>query len=411
MFPDLAVHGWKGDATAILNRLMAIEDYSEPYYRAIAKTVLTLACHAPGGPPRSSVDLLDRLNVKTLGALYKGSDDPRAQTLKTLTEVDFAGVYKRYFGFFDAIGRKLDGSWSFDTVDAGYILLDGLALKEEARSLGRYLMEDFAHYVSKRKRADKRVLLIVDEFSAISRGGADAANLFERVRSYGAGVMVTSQSYEGLGVDAARLVGAAWATIAFQCTDPEPIAARAGTMREVQTNLQAELTAVPGRNTLMTGKEYVSGMIMQHEQEVPRLHPNVIRTLAIGECCIITNGAYQELRVARLPDMPDMGMLWGRASGTNTGSSLPPRRRTSALVNAEPRTADVMPADEQLAGADDAPTEAQPNEELELLAPQAQPNEESEVLAPEAQPGEETGLVAPEAQSDEELELVRPVRS
>src|SRR5258706_14528071 len=98
IFPDLAYHGWNGDATAILNRLMAIEDYSEPYYRAIAKTVLALACHAPGGPPRSSVDLLDRLNVKTVGALYKGSDDPRAQTLKTLTEVDFAGVYKRYFG-------------------------------------------------------------------------------------------------------------------------------------------------------------------------------------------------------------------------------------------------------------------------------------------------------------------------
>lgn len=405
MFPDLAYHGWRGDATAILNRLMAIEDYSEPYYRAIAKTVLALACHAPGGPPRSSVDLLDRLNLKTLGVLYKGSDDPRAQTLKTLTEIDFAGVYKRYFGFFDALGRKLDGSWSFDTADAGYILLDGLALKEEARSLGRYLMEDFAHYVSKRKPKDRRVLLIVDEFSAVSTGGADAANLFERVRSYGAGMMVTSQSYEGLGADAARLVGAAWATIAFQCTDPEPIAARAGTMKEVQTNLQTELTAVPGRNTLMTGKEYVSGTSTQREQEVPRLHPNVIRNLAIGECCIITNGAYMELRVARLPAMPDMGILWGRAaSRTDNGSSLPPRRSKPAVASAEPRTADAMPADEQPAAADDAPTEMQPNEELEL------PNTEAEEVDPKAQLGKETELAAPEAQSDEELELVRPVR-
>jgi hypothetical protein len=38
IFPDLAYRGWQGDATASLNRLMAIEDYSEPYYRAIAKT-------------------------------------------------------------------------------------------------------------------------------------------------------------------------------------------------------------------------------------------------------------------------------------------------------------------------------------------------------------------------------------
>lgn len=365
MFPDLAYHGWRGDATAILNRLMAIEDYSEPYYRAIAKTVLTLACHAPGGPPRSSVDLLDRLHKDVLEELYAGSDDPRVQTLQTLTEIDFAGVYKRYFGFFDAIGRKLDGSWSFETADAGYVLLDGLALKEEARSLGRYLMEDFAHYVSKRKKAHKRVLLIVDEFSAISRGGADAANLFERVRSYGAGVMVTSQSYEGLGVDAARLVGAAWATIAFQCTDPEPIAARAGTVREVQTSLQAELSALPGRNTLLAGKEYLSGAITQHEREGPRLHPNVIRALAIGECCIITNGAYMELRVARLPVIPDGGMAWGKGlRGTAERASMPPRQAKMPLVEAFATSA----ADGEQDRLDTAPNAAPEQiEELDLI--------------------------------------------
>jgi hypothetical protein len=311
MFPDLAYHGWRGDATAILNRLMAIEAYSEPYYRAIAKTVLALACHAPGGPPRSSVDLLDRLNLTVLHELYADSGDRRAETLKTLSEGDLAGVYKRYFGFFDALGRKLDGSWSFESVDAGYLLLDGLALKEEARSLGRYVLEDFAHYVSQRKPSARKVVLIVDEWSAIASGGADAANLFERIRSYGAGIIVTSQSYQGLGDDAAKLIGAAWATIAFQCADPELIAARAGTVKEVQATLHTELTAVPGRNTLMSGKEYVSGTTAQREQEVPRLHPNVLRSLAVGECCIVTNGAYQELRVARLPPIPDLGMIWG----------------------------------------------------------------------------------------------------
>ena len=419
MFPDLAVHGWRGDATAILNRLMAIEDYSEPYYRAIAKTVLSLACHAPCGPPRSSMDLLDRLSVKTLAELYKGSDDGRAQTLKTLTEVDFAGVYKRYFGFFDALGRKLDGSWSFDTVQTGYILLDGLALKEEARSLGRYLLEDFAHYVSKRKKADKRVLLIVDEWSAISTGGADAANLFERVRSYGAGIVVTSQSYEGLGADAAKLLGAAWATIAFQCTDPEPIAARAGTKQAIQTTLQGELTAVPGRNTLLSGRDYVSGMFTQHEQEVPRLHPNVIRNLAVGECCIVTNGAYQELRVARLPTIPDVGMVWGKSGGTSTGSSLPPWLK-------KPVRAEEVPSDANDASAGAQPdeatsAEAQPDEASELEPPQVQTEEAAEHVPAEAEMEEESELIASggqpvttleasqPTQPDEESELMRPM--
>jgi len=391
MFPDLAYHGWKGDATAILNRLMAIEDYSEPYYRAIAKTVLTLACNAPGGPPRSSRDLLDRLNLATLSERYDGIDDRRVDTLATLTESDLAGVYKRYFGFFDALGRKLDGAWSFETVDAGYILLDGLALKEEARSLGRYLLEDFAHFVSKRKPADKRVLLIVDEFSAVSTGGADAANLFERVRSYGAGVMVTSQSYEGLGADAARLIGAAWATIAFQCTNPEPIAARAGTVKEVQTNLQTELTAVPGRNTLMTGNEHLTGTTTQREQEVFRLHPNVIRSLAIGECCIITNGAYQELRVARLPAIPDSGMLWGKApSGVGSNSSAPPRRAKPVVDPSTVKDKETVAADSGLLAA------VEPAEELDLVRPAA-PGERTDTgVSTGQQPAGEDARMAPE---------------
>jgi hypothetical protein len=366
MFPDLAYRGWQGDATAILNRLMAIEDYSEPYYRAIAKTVLALACHAPGGPPRSSVDLLDRLNLATLIELYDGSDDRRADTLKTLTETDLAGVYKRYFGFFDAIGRKLDGSWSFETTDAGYVLLDGLALKEEARSLGRYLVEDFAHYVSKRKRADRRVLLIVDEFSAISRGGADAANLFERVRSYGAGVIVSGQSYEGLGADAARLIGAAWATIAFQCTDPEPIAARAGTTREVQTSLRTEYAALPGRNPLLSAKEHMTGTSTEHEAEVPRLHPNVIRNLGIGECCIITNGAYQAVRVARLPKLPDLGVVWGTTA--TTARIVPPDHAAPPRVVAQLLAVPALEDERDEAQATDLSTDSE-------IANAARPNE------------------------------------
>jgi hypothetical protein len=399
MFPDLAYNGWKGDAAAILNRLMAIEDYSEPYYRAIAKTVLSLACNAPGGPPRSSMDLLDRLNVTTLAELYQGSDDRRVDTLRTLTEKDLAGVYKRYFGFFDAIGRKLDGSWSFETADTGYILLDGLALKEEARSLGRFLLEDFAHFVSKRKSADKKVLLIVDEFSAISTGGADAANLFERVRSYGAGIMVTSQSYEGLGEDAGRLIGAAWATIAFQVSDPEPIATRAGTVKELQTSLHTELTAIPGRNTLMSGKEHLSGTTMQREQEVLRLHPNVIRSLSIGECCIITNGAYQEMRVARLPQIPDSGMVWGRAatSGTGNGVAGPPRR-------AKPR-----PDIQALAATNDTVGEivAEPNSQPGATAEGAEERDFARPGQPHNAPAtaELAGAVLDQVQDDRVVEL------
>jgi hypothetical protein len=95
----------------------------------------------------------------------------------------------------------------------------------------------------------------------------------------------------------------------------------------VQSTLQTELTAIPGRNTLLSGKEHLSGISSQREQEVFRLHPNVIRNLGVGECCIITNGAYQALRVARLPAMPDLGMRWGRSmQAMSVSTSMPPRR-------------------------------------------------------------------------------------
>lgn len=302
VFPEQPYNGWVGDPTTLLNRLMAVEDYSEPYYRAVAKTILTLAVKAPGGPPRTSEQLLRRLRLSALAELYQGERSARTEALTSLTEENANGVQRRYFGFFDALDGKLDGEWSFDAADAAYLLLEGLALKEEARSLGRYLLEDFANYASRRKPADQPILLIIDEFSALSAGGADAANLFERLRSFGAGIMVTSQTNEGLGEDAKKLIGAAAVTISFQCADPEAIAARAGMVKEVQSSIAVEVSAIPGQNPLVSGKEHMSGASVQREQEVLKLHPDTIRRLAIGECCIIANGAYQAVKVARVPE-------------------------------------------------------------------------------------------------------------
>jgi len=132
---------------------------------------------------------------------------------------------------------KLDGDWAFEDADAAYVLLDGLALKEEAAGLGRFLIEDFAHYVGRRKPIDRRVLLVVDEFSTLSMD-ADAANLFERVRSLGASVIVSSQSYAGLGLGADRILDAAAGLICHQSADPERLAARAGTRPSIERTIQ-----------------------------------------------------------------------------------------------------------------------------------------------------------------------------
>ena len=43
VFPEDAYDGWRGEPIAMLNRLMAIEDFSEPYYRSVTKLLLAEA--------------------------------------------------------------------------------------------------------------------------------------------------------------------------------------------------------------------------------------------------------------------------------------------------------------------------------------------------------------------------------
>ncbi len=55
VYPQQAYDGWRGDANALYNRLMAmIDPGTHPYYRRITSALVSLAVHAPGGPPRSS---------------------------------------------------------------------------------------------------------------------------------------------------------------------------------------------------------------------------------------------------------------------------------------------------------------------------------------------------------------------
>ena len=230
-FPRDSYDGWRGTPTEMLNRLMAVQDFSEPYYRDVTRLMLDLACKAPGGPPRSSAALLDRLHIGALRVLY--ADRAELTIVNTLRERDAQGVYARYRGLFGALNGKLDGQWAYEDVRAGYVLLDGIALKEEARGIGRYLLEDFGQAMVKRLAPGERVLLVVDEYSALS-GSGTAEELFERVRSPhgtgGAGVIVTSQSYAGLGEGADRMIAAAATTVLFQCADPERLVSRAGTI-------------------------------------------------------------------------------------------------------------------------------------------------------------------------------------
>jgi hypothetical protein len=266
---------------------------SLPYYRDITKMVLSLAIDAPMGPPRWSGELLERLNLEVLQEIYLGHPDE--YELHGLKGEDVAATYNRYRSFFRALGDQIDGDWAWEDVDAGYLLLDGLALKDQSVSLGRLLLEDFAHYVVARKTSDRRVLLLVDEFSALVIGGTDAASLFERIRSYGASVVVTSQSYAGMGDGADRILGAAAAVLLHQCPDPEQLIARAGLMSTVQQRRSAT-----ERMGLGGVKAYATGQVALHERDVAKVRIEAVQQFEPGECVLIVGGQAQRLRVSQL---------------------------------------------------------------------------------------------------------------
>src|SRR5581483_7509803 len=223
-FPDEPYDGWRGDPAALRNRLARIIDYTEPYYADGARDLLAHLVDGPGGPPRSLPALLAALAGANLDGL-----DPAVRR----------GTLARYRAFAAAAAGSLDGTWAYEDTRASYLLLDGVALGDDAPRLARYLVEDFAHYAAARKPPNRRALLLVDEFSALRL--PNAAALVERLRSFGAGIVIAAQSPEGLHDDAreaARLLAAAATVIAHRVAGPDPVVTRAGTTRRAERSHQ-----------------------------------------------------------------------------------------------------------------------------------------------------------------------------
>jgi len=183
--------------------------------------------------------------------------------------------------------------------------------------LARYLLEDFQHYASARKPLGRKALLIVDEFSALRVPGAAA--LLERLRSYGVGVVIASQSVEGLHDDPgerARVLGAASTVIAHRLADPELIAERAGTVQRAERSHQLDHLGATGMGSLRI-------------QETYRIDPNDLRNLPAGVAWITTAGRAAKVAIA----------------ASQAQQTLPTERRRPGKEHVSARTAHVTLSD------------------------------------------------------------------
>jgi len=290
VFPHERFDGWRGDRVAVQNRLMEIVDYATEgpaaYYRDIAKTTLSLACHAGDGPPRSSGDLLGRLDRGFLSREHGGA-------AACLTVDQVRQVRMRYQAFFAGTGDLLDGSWSWADTPTGYLLLDSLALREEASSLARVLFEDFAQYFTQRKPQGQRCFLIVDEFSALAQTGQMASRV-EQARGYQTGLILAPQTTAGMGgpEQAARILGSAETIICHRTSTPEDIVALAGTRLTAERSLAYSPDGPTGDGSIRVQHQY-------------RVDPNDVRRPPTGQAWVIARGQAMKLAICPAPQVSD----------------------------------------------------------------------------------------------------------
>ncbi len=295
LFPQEPYDAWRGSGREITNRLVQFIDWADEgggaYYRDISTNLVRLACTAPDGPPRSSHELLGRLDKTGLIVLWAGR--PEAQEIEHFRDEHIDACRQRYRSFFDATDGQLNGWWALEDADCAYLLLNELLYAEETSKVGRFLLEDFKQYLASRNPDGRQVLLIVDEFSAIA-DGERTARMVEIVRSYGAAVVLAPQSVDGMGGPEAanRILNAAHTIFLHAVPDPDPIIKAAGTKMATEWSLQHE-------RGLSTD---VGSTRTQHQL---RVDPNEVRRLALGMCIAIGNGRGEKLQIAPPPRAGD----------------------------------------------------------------------------------------------------------
>jgi hypothetical protein len=288
VFPNEPFDAWRGDWRAIVNRLLEVIEFvpegPAAYYRDIAKTALQLACNHPDGPPRSSAELLGRLDYEML----LNAHGPTSAVLSVPRD-KVGQVRLRYEAFFGQMGAALDGQWSFEDADAAYFLLDSVALGEDTAGAACLLFADFAHYFTMRKQREQPCLMFADEFSAVA-GASDIAMKVEQARSFNTGLVLVPQTPAGMGSRSQRerILGSVETLIVHAVNEPEEIATLAGSRRTV------ELTHRYG-----DGVREREGFA--RPQERPKVDPDRVRKLPTGTAWVIRRGRAAKVAIQRAP--------------------------------------------------------------------------------------------------------------
>jgi hypothetical protein len=322
------------DLAVLLYQMTEHGDGAAAYYADMTQAILTLAVCAPGPPPRSAADFLTRLDPGWLEAAYADGRPGELAALRA-ARPHIGDIQLRYATLLGRLGPALDGPGRLADADAWYFILEGTSEPSVAEAQAMAITELIAHAATDRRAEPRTMLLAADDYSAVSRR-VPLSNLYERGRSLGLGVMVSAQSWQGLGRDdderyriAATADGGLWL---MQTPYPEPLVQLAGTRRVLETAHKLIGAAWGDEGTTR----------IQHAWTAD---PNLIRQLSTGQACYIHRGTAVYVQVAR----PRPSPLSLPAARTRARPVLIPPARTNGNSQREHPT-QPLPA---VAGLDD----------------------------------------------------------
>jgi hypothetical protein len=290
---------WPDDATlnlwalppeplaVLLFQMIEHGDGSAAYYADITQAVLTLAVTAPPGPPASTAEFLTRLDPAWLEDAWSASPD--AQAVLRAARPHAGDIQLRYATLLRRLGPAMGGPGRLEDADAWYLILEGTSEPSVAEAQAMALTELVAYSATSRTAEPRTILLAADDYSAVSRR-VPLSNLYERGRSLGLGVMVSAQSWHGLGRDEderSRIVGTADGGVwVMQTPYPEPLSQLAGTRRVLES----------ARKLIGATWGDEGSSRIQHAWTAD---PDLIRRLDTGQACYIRRGTAVFVQIAR----------------------------------------------------------------------------------------------------------------
>jgi len=303
-----------GDASQLKDKIMAIIEWSEPYYKGVCRHFLqSLFMELDGSGKRLTLPELHRL-IKDKSEKMKTFQELSPEDAKNITSVrnEIGSLVNTHFG-----GLLSQQKADIDLLDAYknqkivYFALDTQSYPDTAAALGRIITQDLKTasgiVTSRFEKKDLRSMAVyIDEFQAFGTRGFVGA--LSQCREAGFGITIAHQSLGDLKtIDPAycqQVNDNTNTKIFLRVNDPETAQAFSdfvGTQKTVETTRHIHLRGQAPTNTMGSQK-----VVQEY-----RIHPTEVKNLETGQAVfksgrfygrLLLNGHFPDTSEAPLPE-------------------------------------------------------------------------------------------------------------